>query len=148
LRAARAEVEGLDRAVLQHGDSAAQNCLFVDGRLSGLVDWEKAKPRGMPAFDVLNAAVAYLDFGAGLVRWSQGLVSETFEAAWGDSEFGKGVRASAKEALEAAGVDGASLGPVEVAFFGTRLGRRLARPQEYPTTSATAARHLELVCAG
>ncbi len=148
LRAAWADIDRLDRAVLRHGDSAAQNCLFADGRLSGLVDWEKAKPRGMPAFDVLNAAVAYLDFGVGLACWSQELVTETFEAAWCGSEFGNRARAGAQEALAAADVGEALLEPLEVAFFGSRLGRRLARPEEYLTSPATAARHLELVCAG
>jgi hypothetical protein len=148
LRAAGGEVDRLDRAVLQHGDSAAQNCLFADGRLSGLVDWENAKSHGMPAFDVLNAPLAYLEFGVGLVRWSQELITETFEAAWRGSEFGIRVRASAAQALAAADLGEALLEPLEVAFFGTRLGRRLARPADYPTTVATASRQLELVCAG
>lgn len=148
LRAAQGEIEGLERAVLRHGDSAAQNCLFADGRLSGLVDWEAAKPSGIPTFDVLNAAVAYLDFGVGLVRWSQELVTETFESAWLRSEFGSRARASAAAALAAADVGEGLLESLEVAFFGNRLGRRLARPGEYATTPATAACHLELVCAG
>ncbi len=148
LRAARAEVDGLECAVLQHGDSAAQNCLFVDGRLSGLVDWESAKPRGTPAFDVLNAPVAYLDFGVGLARWSQELVAETFEAAWTSSEFGERARAGAAQSLAAADAPEALLEPLQVAFFGIRICRRLARPGDYMTTAATEARRLELICAG
>lgn len=148
VRAARGEIAGSGRAVLQHGDSAAQNCLFANGRLSGLVDWENAKPSGVPGFDVLNALVAYLDFGVGLISWSQELVIDTFEAAWLHSDFGDQARASTERALVAAGLPESLREPMEVACFAARTGRRLAKPAAYPTAVATEARRLELLCAG
>lgn len=146
-RASLADLSGLRLSVLRHGDASAQNCLFVGQRLSGLVDWESANFTGAPGFDVWNSAIAYLDHGVGLVRWSDDVVVETFAAAWRDSEFFRGARGAARTAARAAGVPDSRLDSLEVAFFASRLGRRLAEPGRFPTGPAVMARMLELVCA-
>lgn len=134
-------------SVLQHGDMAPQNCLFDGHRFSGLVDWELSDERGTPGFDVLTAAISYLEHGLALGRWSQELVVDTFAAAWRGSQHMAAARAAAAHAASRAGVRGPDLPSVEVLFFARRLGRRLVRPDRYATTASTAARMLEVACA-
>ncbi len=146
LAAAWRDVSGLERSVLRHGDTSAQNCLFLDGRLAGLVDWERAQQRGAPGFDVWNAAVAFLEHGVGLARWSQENVAHTFRDAWLGA-WGGEARVAAAASATAAGVPERLVESLEVVFFARRLGRRLARPDVYATTPATAAAMLSLICA-
>jgi hypothetical protein len=146
LAAAWRDVSGLERSVLRHGDTSAQNCLFLDGRLAGLVDWERAQQRGAPGFDAWNAALALLEHGLGLVRWSQTNVVHAFRDAWLGA-WGGEARVAAAASVIAAGVPERLVEPLEVVFFARRLGRRLARPDAYATTPATAAEMLSLVCA-
>jgi aminoglycoside phosphotransferase len=146
LEAAWGDVQRLDVSVLQHGDTSAQNCLFEHDRFSGLVDWERADERGVPGFDTWNAALALLEHSVGLGRWSQKRVLAAFRDNWLGA-WGTSARAAAADSATAAGVPESLLGPLEVVFFARRLGRRLARPDSYATTPATAARMLELACA-
>jgi aminoglycoside phosphotransferase (APT) family kinase protein len=133
--------------VLRHGDTSAQNCLFEEERLSGLVDWEIARPQGAPGFDILNAAVALLDHGVGLVNWSEDRAVTCFETAWKNSPFFDRARAAARESVEAAGATARDYERLEIAFFARRLASRLADPDYYATGPASAARMLEIACA-
>lgn len=146
LRAAARDLGGLSLSVLRHGDASGQNCLFRGQRLTGLVDWETANSYGAPGFDVLNSALAYLEHGVGLVKWSDELVLEAFEVAWRDSTFFQGARAAAEDAARAAGVPERCLEPLVVAFFGNRLGRRVKAPHEHATGPRLAAATLEVAC--
>src|SRR6266545_4508649 len=146
VEAAWRDVQRLEVSVLQHGDTSAQNCLFEDERLTGLVDWERARQRGVPGFDLWNAALALLEHSVGLRRWSQERMLVAFRDHWLGA-WGASARAAAADSATAAGVPESMLGPLEVVFFARRLGRRLASPDSYATTPATAARMLELACA-
>ena len=139
-------LEQTPASVLLHGDTSAQNCLFQGRKLSGLVDWELAGERGTPGFDSLNAWLAYLEHRIGLKRWSQGEVLAAFSHAWFDSPFGRAAH-DAVAAAVAAGADANLVSQTEILFFARRLGRRLLRPDGYPTGSTTARAMLELVCA-
>ena len=146
---AQGALDDLDRfsiAVLRHGDTSAQNCLFEQGTFVGLVDWEIARSRGAPAFDILNAAVALIDHGVGLVRWSEQRAVTCFESAWKDSDFFEGARSAARTATLITGATDADYERLEVAFFARRLASRLAAPSSYATGPAAAARMLEFVC--
>jgi aminoglycoside phosphotransferase (APT) family kinase protein len=134
-------------AVLRHGDTSAQNCLIDDGRLSGLVDWEIARPQGAPAFDVLNAAVAIIDHGVGLTNWSEDRALESFIRAWKHSDFFRQARDAARRSTHEAGGTDSDHERLEIAFFARRLASRLAAPKSYATGPATAARMLEVACA-
>jgi Phosphotransferase enzyme family len=147
LEDAASALEHLGRTVLRHGDTSAQNCLFRGGRLVGLVDWERAQPAGAPGFDVWNSALAALEHGVGLRRWSEGRVLSTFADGWRYSEWGRRVDHAARRSVEASGVSPALARPLELAFFARRLERRLANPPVYATGPRVAARMLELVCA-
>lgn len=135
-----------DIAILRHGDTSAQNCLFDDGNFTGLVDWEIARPQGAPAFDILNAAVALIDHGVGLVRWSEERAIRSFTSAWQSSEFFQGARAAARSTTLAAGASDADHDKLEIAFFARRLASRAASPSSYATGPAAAARMLEVAC--
>lgn len=145
LEAAWRDVQRVEVSVLQHGDTSAQNCLFADGHFSGLVDWERADGRGVPGFDVWNAALALLEHSVGLSRWSQERVLAGFRDHWLGA-WGRSAREAAAESTSAAGVPESLLGALETVFFARRLGRRLARPEAYATTPETAAQMLELIC--
>jgi hypothetical protein len=147
LASALRDVEKLGVSVLEHGDTSAQNCLFDDGRFLGLVDWERARSRGVPGFDTWNAGLAYLDHGVGLVRWSEERALAAFRAAWSRSPFFQCIRTAAHEAIDAAGVPDRFAASLELAFFARRLGRRLDDPGSYATGPVTAASMLEHVCA-
>lgn len=145
--AALEDLEKFDKAVLRHGDTSAQNCLFHNGRLTGLVDWEIARPQGAPGFDILNAAVALIDHGVGLVRWSEERAVESFRNAWKRSAFFEEARKAARRASDAAGGSAADHERLEIAFFARRLASRAASPASYATGPNSAARMLEVVCA-
>jgi Phosphotransferase enzyme family len=144
--AALEELETFEFAVLRHGDTSAQNCLFEEERLSGLVDWEIARPQGAPGFDILNAAVALLDHGVGLVNWSEDRAVQCFETAWTRSPFFEQARVAARDSVEAAGATPGDYERLEVAFFARRLASRLADPEYYATGPDSAARMLEIAC--
>lgn len=138
---------GLGMAVLRHGDTSAQNCLFLDGRLRGLVDWEEGWPLAAPGFDALNAALAYQEHGLGLVRWSPEIVVEAFRAGWVGSPFWSSAREAGVVAARAGGVPDELMEDLLVAFFAHRVIERLQEPGVLPTSAATTARMLEIVCA-
>jgi hypothetical protein len=146
-RNALTDLDGFDIAVLRHGDTSAQNCLFHDGRLSGLVDWEIARPQGAPGFDILNAAVAILDHGVGLVHWSEERAVRCFRQAWRTSEFFARARDAARRSTHAAGGSDADHDKLEIAFFARRLASRVASPESYATGPEAAAEILEVACA-
>lgn len=141
-----ADLKGIGIGVLKHSDTSPQNCLFVDGRLSGIVDWEMAEPRGMPSSDVLNAAVSFLEHGIGLTRWSEDEIVESFRFGWNGSPFFTGARSAARASAVAAGVDESAVPSLEIAFFARRLARRLEAPDRYPTGAGTAVQIMEIVC--
>jgi len=144
---AAAAIRGAGISVLRHGDTSVQNCLTRNGSLAALVDWERAQHRGVPGFDTLNFALAWLDHSLGLRRWSESLSFEAFDRAWDSSPLMRSARAAARAAATAAGLGDSVLDPMEVTFFARRLGRRLADPDAYATGSRVAARMLERVCA-
>lgn len=141
------EVQGLEAAVLRHHDISAENCLFAGSRLVGIVDWEHAESRGAPGFDVLNAALTYMEFSVGLAGWSQEGAVEALERSWERSEFWSRARAHARAAGAAAGVPEAAFEALEIVFFGSRVGDRVAAGRvDYATGLETVTRQLEVVC--
>jgi hypothetical protein len=148
LSAAWRELEGMEAAVLRHHDISAENCLFDGARLVGIVDWEHAESRGTPGFDLLNAALTYMEFSVGLSGWSQERVVAALEQSWGSSEFWSRARQAARASAAAAGVPERAFEALEVVFFGSRVGDRVAAGRvEYATGLETVTRQLELVCA-
>ena len=143
LRRATEAVGGASRSVLRHGDVSAQNSLFDDGRLAGIVDWESACSNGLPGYDVLNLALSHLEHGIALRRWVPNDVVATFETSWKRSPLWKTARSISQEICSAAGFD---VDPrnVEIFFFGRRFGNRLGSGDK---AAWMAARMLEAVCA-
>jgi hypothetical protein len=74
----------------------------------------------------------------------EALLLECFTSAW-IGEFGRRAREAARASASAAAVPERLLEPLELAFFGWRIGRRLDNPKFYPTTAGTAVRMLESV---
>jgi hypothetical protein len=136
----------LEGAVLKHGDTSAQNCLLDPTGAAYLVDWEGARTSGAPGFDVWNFALAYLEHGVGLKRWSQQEILRAFRSSW-NGPFFQEARSAARRAAIAGGADEAHLRPLEIAFFGRRVAHRIATPDAFPTTVGTATEMLEIVCA-
>lgn len=145
--AAWSDVSKHDVAVLRHRDTSPQNCLFDGEQLTGLVDWEIAYPTGAPGFDVWNAAIAFIEHGVGLVRWSEERAREAFAGAWGESTFGRDARLAGRRAAAAAGVPDSMLDSLEVSFFARRLLGRVSHPDRFATGPVTAASMLEFACA-
>lgn len=145
--AALGNVTALRRSVYRHGDTSAHNCMFEGARFTGLVDWELAKARGAPGFDVWNAGLSFVEHGVGLVRWSRARVLETVTSIWFSSEFGRNLARAAERSCTAAGVPESVVPDLEVLFFARRLGRRIQRPDAYATGAETARLMLERVCA-
>lgn len=146
VRAAREAVGQLPVSVLRHTDTSPQNVLLDGSRLSGLVDWEDAQTAGLPGADAWNLALACIDKGVGLARWSEQRLDGAFAAAWFGSEFGRQARAAGRRCASAAGVAAELLEPLEVVFFARRVGHRMRRPQGFPTSADVAGRALERVC--
>jgi hypothetical protein len=134
-------------SVLKHGDTSGQNALFEGDRFAGLVDWEFANPTGSPGFDTLNSAMAHLEHGLAVRRWSHRLAGEAFERAWTGTFFSE-ARAAARSAVAAAGLGEDVSHALEIAFFARRLGHRVGYPDDYATGPRVAANALEVVCAG
>ena len=145
--AAWSDASRLEVAVLRHRDTSPQNCLFEGERLTGLVDWEIAYETGAPGFDDWNAAVAFLEHGLGLVRWSEDRVRAAFAAAWGESDFGREARLAGRRSAAAAGVPERMLDSIEISFFARRLLGRVSHPDRFATGAVTAASMLEFACA-
>jgi hypothetical protein len=147
LAAAWRDIRRLNVSVLRHRDASAQNCLFADGRLVGVVDWEVAESRGAPGFDAATGAVSYLEHGLGLRRWSEELALEAFTAAWREAPFFREARSAFRAVALAADVPAGCLDALEVVFYGHRVGRRLEQPRVISATGAmTAAKMLRVVC--
>jgi hypothetical protein len=144
--AAARDLARLRRAVLTHSDTSPHNCLCVDGRFSGLVDWEGARLAGAPGFDVWNHAVSYLEHGLALVEWSEAAVAEAFAAAWESSPLFEQARATARRCASAAGVPEGLHDQLEIAFFARRLLVRAREPDRFPTKTSSAARMLAVAC--
>jgi hypothetical protein len=148
LAAAWRDVRPLEASVVRHCDASPQNCLYVERRLCGIVDWELAEVHGAPGFDVWNAAVAYVEHGLGLVRWSQERAVEALARSWPDAPFWVQARAAARDAAMAAGVPERRLDALELVFFASRIGDRLLMPEvRRGTETAASARMCELVAA-
>lgn len=147
-RAAQAvrSLERFERAVLKHGDTSPQNCLFVGDSLQGLVDWETARLAGAPGFDVMNNALALLEHGIGLTRWNDERLTAAFEAAWLRAPLFHHARSMTMQAAEAAGAGEGEQEALVVAFFVRRLAHRLEHPHMFATGPAVARRMLETVC--
>jgi hypothetical protein len=145
--AAWRDVRRLEIAVLRHRDTSPQNCLFEGGRLAGLVDWISARTAGAPGFDTWNAAVAFLEHGAGLRRWSEERVVAVFRAAQEGAPFWREATLAARAGAAAAEVPTAMLDSLEIAFFARRLISRIVDPGRFPTGPRAAAMMLEIVCA-
>lgn len=133
--------------VLSHQDVSPQNVLMSEGRLSGLVDWEVAEDAGLPGSDVWNAALAWLEQGVGLVRWTERDLLTTFEAAWCRGPFAATMRRAAATAVTRAGAPAALAPDLELVWLAQRVGYRTQWPSEFPTTAELAARQVELVAA-
>jgi hypothetical protein len=132
-------------AVLSHCDVSPQNVLMDDGRLSGLVDWEIAEDRGLPGADVWNAALAWLEQGVGLVRWSDRDLLVAFEAAWCRGAFGAELQKAAVDVVARAGVPAHLVPDLELVWLAQRVGHRTQEPLVAPTSAELAARQVELV---
>lgn len=138
---------GLDVSVLRHHDTSVQNCLFTDDRrLSAIVDWEMAVPLGAPGFDMWNAALSFTEHGVGLARWSEDLVVATFAGAFTESSFWSRARHAARATLTAAGIADEFHNALEVVFFASRVGDRLAPRIDYPIGPCAAVAMLRTVC--
>lgn len=133
-------------AVLRHGDTSAHNCLTHQGKFVGLVDWEWSRIDGAPGFDTINAAIAYLDHGVGLLRWSERRALDAFRAAWGSSFFTE-ARTAARRSAAAAGLPDGLFDCVERVLFLRRLGARMEDPDRFATGAKCALSMLEFVCA-
>ena len=145
LAAAWRDVDATELSVLRHHDTSAQNCLFDGDRLAAVVDWEMAYSHGAAGFDVWNAALSYMEYGIGLVRWSQERVIAAFTESWSRSPFWRDAREAARQSARAAGFPEEKLDALELVFFGSRIGDRLIRPHvAYPTSADTSARLFEI----
>jgi hypothetical protein len=144
--AAWRDARRLEIAVLRHRDTSPQNCLFEEDRFAGIVDWERAHTDGAPGFDAWNAALAFLEHGAGLRRWSRERVIAIFREACQHSTFWREATLAARASARAAGAPETMLDSLEVAFFARRLLGRATAPDRFPTDSVTAANMLEMVC--
>lgn len=145
LAAAAKDVGRLGSSVLCHRDASPQNCIFLNRRLEGLVDWETALSRGLPGLDSWVAAISYLDHCLGLVAWDERTVVEGFRLAWSHSRFYRDARQAIREAAVAGGAAESTVDALQVVFCGIRHGHRLSRPADWPTTPSVTARVLELV---
>lgn len=141
------EVEALQVSVLKHGDLSPQNCLFDEGRLAGIVDWESAIPHGTPGYDLLNAGMAELEHRLALFVSSPSEYRDAIVRAWSDSGFCESLRASVADQLTAIDLDVDLAPAIEISFFARRLGHRLARPTGYVHRVQSAAEILHEVVA-
>jgi hypothetical protein len=147
LRGAWDRIRELETSVLRHRDASPQNCLFRASELTGVVDWENSSRYGAPGFDLLNFALALVEHGVGLTRWSEDRVVAAFRNVWTISSFGREARAAARQAAATAGVPVSRLDALEHVFFARRLGQRLATPTSWAVGPRGVARMVEIACA-
>lgn len=140
-------VETLRVSVLKHGDLSPQNCLFEEGRLAGIVDWESAIPHGTPGYDLLNAGMAELEHRLALYGSSPSEYRDAIVRAWSDSGFCASLRAGVADQLTAVDLHVDLVPAIEVSFFARRLAHRLARPSGYVHRVEPAAEILQEVVA-
>jgi hypothetical protein len=145
VRRAYDQLEGLDVAVLQHRDMSAQNWLVDGARFAGLVDWELARPVGVPGHDAVQAAVSLFEHGVALTRWSADAVVTRFRPAWRCSPFFQRARESLRSSAGAAGVAEELFPALEVGYFARRLGRALAKQERQSLEPAHLAAMLTTV---
>ena len=139
---------GHGATVLRHGDLSPQNVLCSGGRLTGIIDWERATTGGVAGFDLLHLAVSWIEkgIGSGTRRWTAAGADDRFAASW-QGAFRDHVLERVGEALTSAGVDAGETEDMEVAFFARRFARRLAPTGYRHDALELAARNLETVCA-
>lgn len=143
--AARRDLLRLERTTLAHRDLSAQNWLVDGPRLAGLVDWETARPADAPGHDVLHAAVALVEHGVALRRWSQEAVVDTFTRAWADEPVLTAARDWHARLVVAATDREDLVEPLRLAFFAARLGRRAQGGGPERLTEDTVRRMLGVV---
>ncbi len=145
--AARRDLRSLDAVSLQHRDLSAQNWLVDGSSFVGLVDWETAHPGAVPGHDALQAAMALLEHGVALRRWSQDDLVRTFGLAWHDEPLFVLARSWHRECVRAATGSTRLADPLVVAFFARRLGRRISGGGPENLSVATLETMLEVVTA-
>jgi len=145
LKAVADDAARINTAVLRHGDLSGQNWLVHDDAVTGLVDWETAIDSGVPGFDILHAAVSWLEQALVRSGADDNAVIAGFDAAWDRSPFFAGARKAALDAAAAAGVPAPLHDALIVAFFARRLGRRLRFGPDDPA-AGKARRMLDAVC--
>ena len=129
LDAARRDLRAHDVTVLEHQDLSAQNWLVSGGPrggpsdFSGLIDWEDSRRAGLVGGDALHAAVALLEHGVALRRWSMTHVRREFARAWVEEPVFEAARRWHRACVIAATGDDALAEPLEFAYFAARLGR-------------------------
>ncbi|GAB2754936.1 hypothetical protein GCM10027020_03870 [Nocardioides salsibiostraticola] len=143
--AARRDLRSMHAVSLQHRDLSAQNWLVDGPSFVGLVDWETAHPGGVPGHDALQAAVALLEHGVALNRWSQTEVVRSFHLAWIDEPLFSAARSWHRECVLAATGSDRLAEPLMVAFFARRLGRRISGGGPETLSVSTLAAMLEVV---
>ncbi len=143
--AARRDLRSLDAVSLQHRDLSAQNWLVDGPSFVGLVDWETAHPAGVPGHDALQAAVALLEHGVALSRWSQEDVVRSFRQAWHHEPLFSLARSWHRECVRATTGSDRLADPLVVAFFARRLGRRLSGGGPETLSVATLEAMLDVV---
>lgn len=129
-------------SVIVHGDASPQNLLVSGGTVTGLVDWELARP-GLPGTDVLNLVQSVFEQRLGLRRWKEEEIARAFDAAWDHAPLFTNARRAVTYSAEQSGL---SVRDLEIAFFVRRLQRRVDRPDRYVVSPALAARMLERAC--
>lgn len=148
VQAARRDLTGLDRGVLEHHDLSAQNWLVgPGGRFVGLVDWEEARLSGLPGYDAAHAAVSLLEHGTALRRWSQEHVLDAFRAAWFEEPLFVRARHWHRATVAEVGL-GDRAEALHVAYYACRLARRLEGRGPQLLAPATLAAMVEVVTGG
>ncbi len=143
--AARRDLRSLDTVSLQHRDLSAQNWLVDGSSFVGIVDWETADPGGVPGHDALQAAVALLEHGVALRRWSQHEVVRVFRQAWPDEPLFASARTWHRECVRASTGSDRLADQLVIAFFARRLGRRISGGGPETLSVATLTAMLEIV---
>jgi len=145
LAAVQEELAGHDGVVLEHHDLSAQNWLVDHDRLTGLVDWEAAVPDGMPGYDAVHSAVALLEHGVALRSWGQAQVLAEFTRAWHEEPLFASARAWHRACVTAVTGTPGSADALLVAYFASRLARRLHRGGPALLDVATVTAMLDVV---
>jgi len=134
-----------DGVCLEHHDLSAQNWLVDRGRFTGLVDWEAAVAHGMPGYDAVHSAVALLEHGVALRSWGQEQVLAEFTRAWHEEPLFDSARAWHRACVAAVTGTPAPADALLVAYFASRLARRLNRGGPALLDVATVTAMLDVV---